>query len=121
MNNFGAWLKNRWKTFLIILLAVMFVSKCNTANNYQRKYRKETKKVEMITDSMYTVCLQKDRTIDSLNAEIRVLETRLESSESQSRIYQRQNSNLNDRLKDVAKKSVNVNIENKSAESSPTK
>lgn len=112
----GQWIKTRWKTGLIVLLTILFVSKCCSSNNYERKYKKESRRVEFVSDSLSNICNLREKIIDSLNAEIRILCTRLESSESQSKIYQNQNNRLNDRLKDVAGKQVNVKIENKTAD-----
>ena len=36
MNKVIEWIKGKWKVILIVLLSLMFISKCTSTNNYKR-------------------------------------------------------------------------------------
>lgn len=113
MNKLVAWVKERWKVILIILLAIMFVSKCTSSSNYERKYHKAEARIEYITDSLTTVYSHSAKYIDSLKLVIKEKNNEISSLNKQLEIYAEQNAQLNDRNKALANKPVVVNIENK--------
>lgn len=45
-------LKQYWREIAIALLAILFLSKCSSSGNYERKYKKEVARVEFVTDSL---------------------------------------------------------------------
>lgn len=116
MNKVVEWIKERWKVILIILLSIMFVSKCTSANNYERKFHKEQARVEYVSDSLTTVFSNSSKYIDSLKLVIKDKNKEIESLNKQLKIYVEQNVQLNDRNKALANKPVVVNIENKKEE-----
>lgn len=95
MNKVIEWIKGRWKVILIVLLSLMFISKCTSTNNYKRKFHKAETRI----DSLELVIKEKNSEISSLTKQLN--------------IYVEQNAQLNARNKDLANKSVVVNIENK--------
>ena len=108
MNKVIEWIKGRWKVILIVLLSLMFISKCTSTNNYKRKFHKAETRIEYVTDSLTHVYSNSAKHIDSLESEISSLTKQLN-------IYVEQNAQLNAQLKALANKSfdVNVNLENK--------
>ena len=116
MNKIVDFIKRKWKICLIVLLAVLYVSKCTSSNNYRRKYNKQIIKTEYVIDSMNTLYHDSGKTIDSLTRIITDRDAEILSLNKQLNIYAEQNSLLNDRNKALANKPVIVNIENKKDE-----
>lgn len=123
MNKLIDWIKVKWKIVLIVLLSLMFVSKCTSANNYKRKFHKAEARTEYVTDSLKYMFNNSAKCIDSLTLVIKERNAEINSLNKQLDIYIKQNNKLNeqnDRLnktaKDLANKPVIVNIpvENKS-------
>ena len=104
-------IKARWKEILIALLLIMFMSKCSSSGNYERKYKKQVAYTEYTIDSMKTVYSNSAKHIDSLNKVIRFYEIEIASLENQLEIYKSQNEQLNATNKSLADKKVVVNIE----------
>ena len=120
MNKVIEWIKGRWKVILIVLLSLMLISKCTSANNYERKLHKAETRIEYVTDSLARVYSNSAKHIDSLelvikekNSEISSLTKELALLIKDLNNYVEQNAQLNARNKDLANKSVVVNIENK--------
>lgn len=111
MNKLVAWFKKQWKIVLIILLSIMFVSKCTSAGNYERKYHKAEARIEYVTDSLTTVYSNSAKYIDSLKHVIKEKTYEINSLNKQLTIYEEQNAQLNERNKSLANKPVVVNIE----------
>ena len=104
-------IKAHWKEILIVLLLIMFISKCSSSGNYKRKYKKQVAYTEYTIDSMKTVYSNSAKHIDSLNKVIRFYEIEIASLENQLEIYKSQNEKLNATNKSLADKKVVVNIE----------
>ena len=120
MNKVIEWIKGKWKVILIVLLSLMFISKCTSTNNYKRKFHKAETRIEYITDSLTHVYSNSAKHIDSLELVIKEKNSEISSLTKQLNIYVEQNAQLNDRnkalaqeLKALANKPVVVNIENK--------
>ena len=120
MNKVIEWIKGKWKVILIVLLSLMLISKCTSANNYERKLHKAETRIEYVTDSLARVYSNSAKHIDSLelvikekNSEISSLTKELALLTKDLNNYVEQNAQLNARNKDLANKSVVVNIENK--------
>ena len=113
MNKIVDWIKGCWKVILIILLSIMFISKCTSTNNFERKFHKEQARVEYVTDSLSNMYSNSAKHIDSLNRVIKEKNAEINSLTKQLNIYVEQNAQLNDRNKALANKPVVVNIENK--------
>ena len=120
MNKVIEWIKGRWKVILIVLLSLMFISKCTSTNNYKRKFHKAETRIEYVTDSLTHVYSNSAKHIDSLELVIKEKNSEISSLTKQLNIYVEQNAQLNDRnkalaqeLKALANKPVVVNIENK--------
>ena len=113
MNKVIEWIKGRWKVILIVLLSLMFISKCTSTNNYKRKFHKAETRIEYVTDSLTHVYSNSAKHIDSLELVIKEKNSEISSLTKQLNIYVEQNAQLNARNKDLANKSVVVNIENK--------
>lgn len=64
------WIKAHWKEILIILFAILFISKCTSSCNYERKYNKQVEYTEYAMDSLKAVYGKSAKTIDSLTIEI---------------------------------------------------
>ncbi len=109
--NFKESLKKHWKVIVIILLAIMFLSKCTSSGNYKRKYNKQLKQTEYVIDSMNTVYSNSSKYIDSLKHVIIYKDNEIKSLSEQLNIYKEQNSQLNDRNKALANKQIIVNVE----------
>lgn len=109
--NFKEQLKIHWKTIVIVLLAVMFLSKCTSSGNYKRKYNKQLKQTEYVVDSMNTVYANSSKYIDSLKNIIVLQNNEIKSLNEQLDIYKEQNTQLNDRNKALANKQIIVNVE----------
>ncbi len=109
--NFKEQLKLHWKTIVIVLLAVMFLSKCTSSGNYKRKYNKQVKQTEYVVDSMNTVYANSSKYIDSLKNIIVLQNNEIKSLNEQLDIYKEQNTQLNDRNKALANKQIIVNVE----------
>lgn len=107
MNKIISWIKTNWKILLIVLLSLMFISKCTAANNYERKYHKEQQHVVYVTDSLSSMYSHSAKHIDSLNHVIKEKNAEISSLSDQLKIYIEQN-------KALANKPVVVNVENKS-------
>ena len=104
-------IKAHWKEILIVLLLIMFISKCSSSGNYKRKYKKQVAYTEYAIDSMNTKYSNSAKHIDSLNRVIRLSEIEIASLENQLEIYKAQNEKLNETNKSLADKKVVVNIE----------
>ena len=133
MNKVIEWIKGRWKVILIVLLSLMLISKCTSANNYERKlhkaetrieyvtdsltrvYSNSAKRIEYVTDSLTRVYFNSAKHIDSLELVIKEKNFEISSLTKQCNFYVEQNAQLNAQLKALANKSfdVNVNLENK--------
>ena len=108
--------KTNWKTILLILLAVLFVSKCSSSGNYKRKYNKQVVYTEYVIDSMNTVYSNSSKYIDSLKHTIKLQDAEISSLKQQVNIYKDQNSQLNDRNKELANKKIVVNVEKETSQ-----
>lgn len=104
-------IKAHWKEILIVLLIIMFISKCSSSGNYKRKYKKQVAYTEYAIDSMNTKYSNSAMLIDSLNRVIKFSEIEINSLENQLEIYKSQNEQLNATNKSLADKKVVVNIE----------
>lgn len=106
MNKVIEWIKGRWKVILIVLLSLMFISKCTSANNYERKLHKAETRIEYVTDSLTRVYSNSAKHIDSLELVIKEKNSEISSLTKDLNILARS-------LKALANKPVVVNIENK--------
>lgn len=97
-------IKKNWKIILIIVLALLFVSKCTSSGNYKRKYTKQVQYTDYVIDSMNTVYSHSSKYIDSLKNVIVLNERTIVSLEERLKDAQKQNEQL-------AKKPVIVNLE----------
>lgn len=97
-------IKKNWKIILIVLLAILFVSKCTSSGNYKRKYNKQVEYTNYVIDSMNTVYSNSSRYIDSLKGVIVLDERLIKSLEERLEDAKIQNEQL-------AKKPVIVNVE----------
>lgn len=97
-------IKKNWKIILIVLLAVLFVSKCTSSGNYKRKYTKQVQYTDYVIDSMNTVYSNSSKYIDSLKHVIVLDERMIKSLEERLEDAKKQNEQL-------AKKPVIVNVE----------
>ena len=120
MNKVIEWIKGRWKVILIVLLSLMLISKCTSANNYERKLHKAETRIEYVTDSLARVYSNSTKHIDSLKLVIKEKNSEISSLTKQLNIYVEQNAQSNARNKDLAniskilaEKSVDANMENK--------
>lgn len=120
MNKVIEWIKGRWKVILIVLLSLMLISKCTSANNYERKLHKAETRIEYVTDSLTRVYSNSAKHIDSLKLVIKEKNSEISSLTKQLNIYVEQNAQSNARNKDLAniskilaEKSVDANMENK--------
>ena len=113
MNKVIEWIKGKWKVILIVLLSLMFISKCTSTNNFKIKFHKAQTRIEYITDSLTHVYSNSAKHIDSLELVIKEKNSEISSLTKQLNIYVEQNAQLNDRNKALANKPVVVNIENK--------
>lgn len=118
MNKVIEWIKDRWKVILIVLLSLMFISKCTSANNYERKLHKAETRIEYVTDSLTRVYSNSAKHIDSLELVIKEKNSEISSLTKELNIYVEDNAKLNAIVfnaiyKDLANKPVVVNIENK--------
>lgn len=64
------WFKSHWKEILIIVLMILFMSKCTSSGNYKRKYNKQVEYTEYAIDSLKTIYGKSSKTIDSLTIEL---------------------------------------------------
>jgi PBP1b-binding outer membrane lipoprotein LpoB len=87
-------LKKHWKEILIVLLALLFIVNCNGKGNYRRKYEKQIKRTEYVTDSLNTVYKDASKYIDSLRTVIAFRETDIANLKKEISIYQDQNKKL---------------------------
>ncbi len=117
MNKVIEWIKGRWKVILIVLLSLMFISKCTSANNYERKLHKAETRIEYVTDSLTRVYSNSAKHIDSLKLVIKEKNSEISSLTKQLNIYVEQNAQSNARNKDLAniskilaEKSVDANM-----------
>ena len=120
MNKVIEWIKGKWKVILIVLLSLMLISKCTSANNYERKLHKAETRIEYVTDSLTRVYSNSAKHIDSLKLVIKEKNSEISSLTKQLNIYVEQNAQSNARNKDLAniskilaEKSVDANMENK--------
>ena len=104
-------IKAHWKEILIVLLFIMFMTKCSSSGNYERKYKKQVAYTEYAIDSLNTMYSNSAKYIDSLNRVIKLSEMEISSLENQLDIYKSQNERLNETNKSLADKKVVVNIE----------
>ena len=95
-------LKKYWKETLIVLLAIMFMSKCSSSGNYERKYNKQVTYTENVIDS-----LTKEN--NALRDTLKDIRRGGESLGNEITIYKEQNSNLSD----AAKRQVIVRVNKK--------
>ena len=124
MNKVIEWIKGRWKVILIVLLSLMFISKCTSANNYERKLHKAETRIEYVTDSLTHVYSNSAKHIDSLELVIKEKNYEISSLTKDLNKYVEQNAQLNAQLnarnkdlanisKILAEKSADANMENK--------
>ena len=120
MNKVIEWIKNRWKVILIVLLSLMLISKCTSANNYERKLHKAETRIEYVTDSLTRVYSNSAKHIDSLELVIKEKNFEISSLTKQRNFYveenaklNEQNAQLNDRIKALLGLVVNAEKENK--------
>ena len=123
MNKVIEWIKGRWKVILIVLLSLMFISKCTSTNNYKRKFHKAETRIEYVTDSLTHIYSNSAKHIDSLelvikekNSEISSLTKELALLTKDLNNYVEQNAQLNAIIKNLANRPVVpviANIENK--------
>lgn len=92
--NFKELVKTYWKTVAIVLLSLMFVSKCTSSGNYKRKYNKQVKQTEYAIDSMSNVYSNSSRYIDSLKNVIVLKNNEIDALNKQLDIYKEQNKAL---------------------------
>lgn len=92
--NFKELVKTYWKTTVIVLLSLMFVSKCTSSGNYKRKYNKQVKQTEYVIDSMSNVYSNSSRYIDSLKNVIVLKNNEIDALNKQLDIYKEQNKAL---------------------------
>lgn len=104
-------IKTHWKTILIVLLAIMFMSKCSSSGNYERKYKKQVTYTEHVIDSMNTKYSNSAKHIDSLSRVIEMRDLEISSLNNQLGIYRSQNERLSETNRSLANKKVIVNIE----------
>lgn len=95
-------LKQYWREIAIALLAILFLSKCSSSGNYERKYKKEVARVEFVTDSLTKI---NTALTDSLN----MAKMNNSALQSQNNIYKDQNN----KLSDAAKRQVVVRVNKK--------
>lgn len=95
-------LKKYWKETLIVLLAIMFMSKCSSSGNYERKYNKQVTYTENVIDSL----TKENNALRDTLKDIRHIN---ESLGNEITIYKEQNSNLSD----AAKRQVIVRVNKK--------
>ena len=127
MNKVIEWIKGRWKVILIVLLSLMLISKCTSANNYERKLHKAETRIEYVTDSLTRVYSNSAKHIDSLDLVIKEKNSEISLLTKQLNIYveqnaqlneynaqlNEQNAQLNDRIKALLGLVVNAEKENK--------
>ena len=120
MNKVIEWIKGRWKVILIVLLSLMFISKCTSANNYERKLHKAETRIEYVTDSLTRVYSNSAKHIDSLELVIKEKNYEISSLTKQRNFYVEQNAELNAQLNarnkdfaNLANKLAGANTENK--------
>ena len=120
MNKVIEWIKGRWKVILIVLLSLMFISKCTSTNNYKRKFHKAETRIEYVTDSLTHVYSNSAKHIDSLELVIKEKNSKISSLTKELNIYVELNAQSNARNKDLADisktladKLVDANTENK--------
>ena len=120
MNKVIEWIKGRWKVILIVLLSLMLISKCTSANNYERKLHKAETRIEYVTDSLTRVYSNSAKHIDSLELVIKEKNYEISSLTKQRNFYVEQNAEQNAQLNarnkdfaDLANKLAGANTENK--------
>ena len=120
MNKVIEWIKGRWKVILIVLLSLMLISKCTSANNYERKLHKAETRIEYVTDSLTRVYSNSAKHIDSLELVIKEKNYEISSLTKQRNFYVEQNAELNAQLNarnkdfaNLANKLAGPNTENK--------
>ena len=108
MNKVIEWIKGRWKVILIVLLSLMFISKCTSANNYERKLHKAETRIEYVTDSLTRVYSNSAKHIDSLELVIKEKNSEISSLTKELtkelNFYVEQNAQLNAKIKDLTDK-----------------
>ena len=112
MNKVIEWIKGRWKVILIVLLSLMLISKCTSANNYERKLHKAETRIEYVTDSLTRVYSNSAKHIDSLELVIKEKNSEISSLTKQLNIYVEQNAQLNDINKDLANRPLLPPLDN---------
>ena len=120
MNKVIEWIKGRWKVILIVLLSLMFISKCTSTNNYKRKFHKAETRIEYVTDSLTHVYSNSAKHIDSLNLVIKEKNYEISSLTKERNFYVEENAKLNAQLNarnkdyaDLVNKLAGDNTENK--------
>ena len=103
-------IKKFWKEIVIGLLTILFMSKCASSGNYERKYKKEIVKREHIVDSMTNVYANSSKYIDSLTHVIEMKDVEIANINNQLEIYKTQNDKLNDANSKLANKQVVVKL-----------
>ena len=89
--------KKHWKVIVIVLLSILFVSKCTSSGNYKRKYNKEKTYVVYVTDSLNNVFSNASHHIDSLKYVIKTKDLMIKSLEEQLQRVEKANEQLANR------------------------
>jgi PBP1b-binding outer membrane lipoprotein LpoB len=103
-------IKKFWKEIVIVLLLILFLSKCSSSGNYERKYNKQVAYNEFVVDSMNTVYSNSSKYIDSLQNVIKTKDIEIANLNQQLEIYKSQNDKLNDANNKLANKQVIVKV-----------
>lgn len=103
-------LKKYWREILIGLLVILFVTKCASSGNYERKYNKQVAYNEFVVDSMNNVYSNSAKYIDSLQNAIKMKNIEISNLNEQLEIYKNQNEKLNDANSKLANKQVVVKV-----------
>lgn len=111
--------KKHWKTFLIVILAIMFMSKCTSSGNFERKYEKQCEYTVYVADSLENMYMNSANVIRDLNDSIKTLNNEKEilvvknaALENKVEIYSKQVGELNRQMNKLAGKNTTVVVNN---------
>ncbi len=96
-------IKKYWKNILLILLLILFLSKCTSAGNYKRKYNKQVQRTEFVQDSINSLYNNSAHYIDSLLSIIKYNNVEISNLKDKITLLEEQNEKL-------ANKSVVIRI-----------
>ena len=105
------WIKQHWKTILLILFAFLFVIKCSTSGNYKRAYNSQIERTEFVKDSLTNLYSNSAYHIDSLNILIKDLRRDSLYKEDKLVSYETQISDLKKQNWALANKKIEVKID----------